>query len=217
MSPTYFASELLLDELRLEGEQYKGHSLAALERFFAIREADWLGMTVSNERRGKTELAFRRERSLIDDAQLERWMKENGLSRSEFDALMSDEARLRWSHHLNQFISVSCLPEQLRLSGDYPRLLARASAKNRLLESFALTNPCLQDANLTENELLRWCFEELLRRPLPDDPNRYARDLGFASPDAFRRALLKEHLYRRLNSGTSTASRPNLPEKQRVF
>jgi hypothetical protein len=77
-------------------------------------------------------------------------------------------------------------------------LFARASAKDRLLESFGLKNPCLQSANLTETQLLHWYFEELLGRPVPDDPNRYLRSLGFASPDAFRRVLLKEYLYRHL-------------------
>jgi hypothetical protein len=215
--PCAVAIESLLDEVRLKGEQYKQHSLAALERFFAIREAERLGMTVSTQRRRRTELAFRRERGLIDDAELERWMKENDLSHSEFDALMNDEARMTWSHKWNQFISISCLPKQLRLSGDYPRLVARAEAKDRLLESLGLKNPCLKNAEVTENQLLHWYFEDLLDRQVPDDLKRYANDLGFTSPDAFRRVLLKEYLYRRFEGGTSTASRRALPEKQRVF
>jgi len=189
--------EPLLDELRLEGDHYRQQSLMALERFFAIREAERLGMTVGDEHRRKTEIAFRRERGLQDAGEVERWMNANDLNNHQFDALMMDEARVRWVHQSAQFASVSCLPEQLRLSGDYPRLVARAVAKDRLLESLGLKNPCLEDANLTENQLLRWYFEELLRRPVPGDANSYARNLGFASNDAFRRALLKEYLYRR--------------------
>lgn len=195
--PRVVVIESLLDELRLEGRQYKRHSLLALERFLAIRDANRLGMVVTNRCRNEVELAFRQERDLVDDAQLERWMNENGLSHSEFNALMTDEARLRWFHDRTRFVSVSCLPEQLRISGDYPRLVTRAMRKDRLLESCGLRNPCLENANLTGNQLLRWYFEELLRRPVPDDPNSYARNLGFASSDAFRRALLKEYLYRR--------------------
>jgi hypothetical protein len=187
----------LLDELRLEGEQSRQHSLMALERFFAIQEAERLGMTVSNEGKGRTEIVFRRERGLVDAAQVEQWMNDNDLNDHQFDALMMDEARVRWVHERAQFASLSCLPEQLRLSGDYPRLAARAVAKDRLLESLGLKNPCLENADLTENQLLRWYFEELLRRAVPGDPNSYARNLGFASPDDFRRALLKEYLYRR--------------------
>ena len=66
--PSVVTFESLLDELRLEGDQYEQHSLLALERFFAIREAERLGMTVSDERRKQTEIAFRRERDLLDTA-----------------------------------------------------------------------------------------------------------------------------------------------------
>jgi hypothetical protein len=194
--------ESILDELRLEGGQYKQHSLLALERFLAIRDANRLGMVVTKRCRNEAELEFRRDRDLVEQAQFEQWMIENGLSRSEFDALMADEARVRWFHDRTEFVSASCLPEQLRISGDYPRLVRRAMAKDRLLESRGLKNPCLENANLSEKQLLRWYFEELLHQPVPDNLNRYARDLGFASPDAFRRTLLKEYLYRRLRGGT---------------
>ena len=66
---------------------------------------------------------------------------------------MIDEARVRWVHQRAQFISVSYLPEQLRLSGEYPRLLARALAKARLLESCRAKKPmserCGSDGNPT--------------------------------------------------------------------
>jgi hypothetical protein len=203
--PSLVAVESLLDELRLEGDHYKQHSLLALERFFAIREAHRLKMAVTDRYRNEAESAFRRARDLADVAQLERWMNDNGLSQSEFDALMLDEARLRWLHQRAQYISITCLPEQLRVSGDYPRLLARASVKGRLLEAFDLKNPTLTDANLTEEQLIHWYFDEVLGRPVPGDPNTYARNLGFASSDAFRRALLKECLYRRFEHENKNA------------
>lgn len=193
--PSVVVLESLLDELRLEGDQCRQHSLLALERFFAIRDANRFGMVVTDRCRNDAERAFRGERDLIDDVQLERWMNENGLSQSEFDALMIDEARLRWSHDRTRFVSLSYLSEQLRVSGDYPRLFARASAKARLLESRGLKNPSLQDVNLTENQLLHWYFEKVLGRSPPHDPEGYARNLGFANSDTFRRALLKEYLY----------------------
>ena len=130
-------------------------------------------------------------------------MNDNGLNRDEFDTLMMDEARVRWIHQRFQFAAVSRLADELRLSGDYPRLVARALAKEDLLESLGLKKPCLRSAGLTEKQLLNWYFEELLHRPVPDDLDGYARELGFATPDAFRRALLKEYLYRRFERQTS--------------
>jgi hypothetical protein len=196
--PGVVVLDSLLDELRLEGNQYKQHSLMALQRFLSIREANRLGMVVTERHRYEAEMAFREERDLRDDTELERWLGDNGLTRTEFDALMADEARLRWFIQRAQFVTVSALPEQLRFSGDYPRLVARASAKSRLLESFGLKNPTLESVNLTEEQLLHWYFEVVLGRPVPDDTDSYSRNLGFVSSDAFRRALLKECLYRRL-------------------
>src|SRR4029453_7939139 len=171
--------------------------LMALERFFAIRESERAGMTVSNEHRRKTETVFRRERGLVDNASIKRWMNDNDLKDHQFDALMMEEARVKWVQERAQLVSTSCLPEQLRLSGEYPRLVKRAVAKDRLLESVGLKNPCLESANLTEKQLLHWYFEKLLDQPVPDDVNSYAHNLGFASTDAFRRVLIKEYLYRR--------------------
>jgi hypothetical protein len=193
--PSVVVQDSLLDELRLEGDQYKQHCLMALERFFAIREANRLGMRITREYRREVEAAFRHERDLVDAAQLERWMYHNGLDCHDFDALMMDEARVRWVHQQAQFVSLSCLPEQLRLSGDYPRLVARVVAKNRLLDPFDVQNLCLESAHVTEDELLHWYFEERLQRSVPFDPDRYSRSLGFATPHVFRRALLKEYLY----------------------
>ncbi|MBA2743600.1 MAG: hypothetical protein H0U43_04700 [Chthoniobacterales bacterium] len=193
--------ESVLNELRLEGKEYRQHSFMALERFFAIRQADRLGITVTKNCRKEAELAFRQERDLAAAAQLEQWINDNGLSHDDFDTLMRDEARVSSVRKLAQAASVTFLPDQLRLSGDYPRLLARAEAKERLLESFGLKHPCLKNADLTENQLLRWYFEDVLGQSVPQD-NSYSRNLGFASPDAFRRALLKEYLYRLLKDQT---------------
>ena len=85
----------LLEELRLESDQYKRHAQKALERFFVTREAERLGMSVSPERRRKAEIAFRRERKLLDDAELKCWMNDNNLEDHEFEALMNDEARVK--------------------------------------------------------------------------------------------------------------------------
>jgi hypothetical protein len=206
--PRLVALESLVDEVRLQGDAYKERTLLALERYFAIREARRLGMTVTTEGRRQAEDAFRRDNDLSDPAQLESWLKANGLTAHEFDSLMMDEACVRRVHHLTRLISVSSLPEQLRLSGDYPRVLARAEAKDRWLESVGSQNPSLESAGLSEEELVKWYFETHLQRPIPSDLNRYSQDRGFATPHAFRRALLREFLYREHEAKTADAKRP---------
>jgi hypothetical protein len=195
--PEVIGLESLLDEFRLEGKAWQQQKRMALHRFFATREAERLGTRISWERRRKVEVAFRQERGLTDGLRLKRWMKDNDLSDYDFDTLMRDEALVRWIDDLAQFASRSYMPEQLRLSGSYPKLAARAEAKMRLLRSLRLTNPSLKSAGLSSNELLRWYFEKLLGRAVPKNHRSYAYDMGFANPDAFRRALLREYLYRR--------------------
>lgn len=190
--------DAVVDELRLEGDQYWQHSVLALERFFAIREAHRLGMAVNDELRRETELEFRREHDLPGADQLLDWMNNNGLSEHEFDPLMRDQARIEWVHSRNQFTSKCALADELRLSGDYSRLRARAEEKDRLLSSCGLRNPTLADAGLTEPELLHWYFEDVLHRRVPPHPTDHSRTLGFATPESFRRVLLKEYVYRRL-------------------
>ncbi|MGH8095191.1 MAG: TfuA-like protein [Chthoniobacterales bacterium] len=206
--PGTFDLESLLDEVRLAGNLYHEQTLIALERFFAIREAHRIGMKVTSVLRKRTEIAFRRERGLIGDAEFQGWMRVNDFGRNDFDAVLDDEARVRWVHQLAQFVSVTRLPEQLRLSGDYPKLLARALAKGRWLESSGLTNPSLEDAGLTESQLLHWYFQAVLGRKFPNDRDECAHALGYASSHALRRALIKEYLYRRAEE-QEKADRPN--------
>ena len=197
--------ESLLDELRLEGTKYKEHRIAALERFFALREAERLRLNVDEQRKSTIALEFRQKRDLMDVAAFERWLNDNNLKDDQFDTLMIDEARVKWVQKLADFASRSGLPEQLRLSGDYPRLVARAVHKYRVLQSARKRNLRLESIGLGYSELLQWYFKTVLRQAVPADIDKYARDLGFGSPDAFRRALLKEYLYQRYERQNETS------------
>jgi hypothetical protein len=192
--------------IRLEGPKYKEHRNEALRRFLALREADRLRLNVDAQRKRTTEAEFLQQRDLVDTAALKDWMTNNDLSCAQFDTLMIDEARVKWVQKFVEVAARNCLPEQLRLSGDYSRLVARAAHKNGLLHSMRMRNPRLESVGLTYGELLRWYFEKVLGHTVPADIDKYARDLGFASPDAFRRALLKEYLYRRYERRNEASS-----------
>jgi len=66
-----------------------------------------------------------------------------------------------------------------------------------VLQSARTRNLRLESVGLSYSELLQWYFETVLLQAVPADIDKYIRDMGFASPEAFRRALLKEYLYRR--------------------
>ena len=187
--------ERLLDELRLEGQAYLRARQGALVRFLALEEAWRLGMAVTPEMLDATTDGFRRERGLLEPAQVESWREEQHLDREQFTRLMEDEARLRLVEGLADREVASLLPDHLRAIGEYGRLLARARDKQRALESSGLSNPDLADAGLTEDQLLLWYFETRLGRPVVPDVGGYARSVGFEDEDAFRRAILREFLY----------------------
>ena len=119
-------------------------------------------MNVNAQRKRTTEAEFRQERDLVDTAALKHWMTNNDLSCHQFDTLMIDEARVKWVQKRAEVAARNCLPEQLRLSGDYPRLVARAAHKNGLLHSMRMRNPRLESVGLTYGELLQWYFEKVL-------------------------------------------------------
>jgi hypothetical protein len=193
--PDTVVLDRLLDELRLEGEAYAHARRGALLRFLALEEAWRLGMAVTPEILDAATDAFRRELGLLEPAGLERWRKEQDLDRDQFTRLMEDEARLRLVEMLANREVAGYLPDHLRATAEYGRLLARARDKQRVLESSGLLNPALADSGLTEDQLLSWYFQTRLGRSVVSDVGGYARSIGFEDENAFRRAILREFLY----------------------
>ncbi len=193
--PDTVVLDRLLDELRLEGEAYVRARQGALLRFLALEEAWRLGIAVTPEILDARTDAFRRECGLLEPVDLERWREEQNLDRDDFTRLMEDEARLRLLEMLANRQVASYLPDHLRATAEYGRLLARARDKQRVLESSGLHNPATADSGLTEDQLLSWYFQTRLGRPIASDIGGYARSIGFEDENALRRAILREFLY----------------------
>lgn len=85
------------------------------------------------------------------------------------------------------------LHDELRLQ----QLSARALEKQRTLSHWGLASPSLADAGVSEPELWRWYFEELLGGEVPADLEAYAVQHEFSDRDGMRRAVLRELLYRK--------------------
>jgi len=187
--------DLLLEELRLRGQQYASASRGALLRQLALEDAPRRGAAMTVETvRGTTD-SFRRERGLFEPEAVGRWMAENDLTIHQFRRIMEEEALL---HQVGMRLgpaTVARLPDHLRVTGAYLGLMQRARDKQRTLELHGLQNPSLADVGLSEEELVRWYFEEGMQRPLPPDLADYARTMGFADESAFRRAVLREWCY----------------------
>jgi hypothetical protein len=185
----------LLDELRLQGEAYVRARQGALLRSLALEETWRLGIAIMPEMLEETAGEFRQDRGLLESADVQRWLAAQHLDHGQFMRLMEEEARLRWLEGLADREVASRLPDHLRATGEYGRLLNRARDKQRVLDSCGLSDPALEDSGLSEAELLRWYFETRLGRPVPPDMARHARSVGFEDQAALRRSLLREFLY----------------------
>lgn len=193
--------DTLLDELRLQGNPYTSARQGAILRYLVLNEAQRQGIATNAEALKEAAGTFRRVRGLLQAEDFECWMFENHLNRNQFLRLMEEEVLLRW---LDQSVEPEVAPHvanQLRVTGEYSRLLVRARNKQRTLEAKGLQNPDLAEIGLTEGELLRWYFEEHLGRSVVTDIARYARASGFTDEKVFRRTILREFCYIRITEG----------------
>jgi len=188
-------TDALLDELRLEGDTYARNRQASLLRFFMLEEAARQGMVPTREMVLAAAQHFRRDKEIEDQEKFQRWLRENGLSHDDFLDLMKDEALLEWVRDLTELDTAALLPDHLRMTSQYARLLSRAREKQHIMESEGGEYPSLLDAGLTEDELLRWYFENRLGQSVPADLPYYCRLDGFADVSSFERAILREFCY----------------------
>lgn len=188
-------TDALLDELRLEGDTYARNRQASLLRFFMLEEAARQGIVPTREMVRTAAQHFRRDKEIEDQEKFQRWLRENGLSHDDFLDLMKDEALLEWVRDLTELDTAALLPDHLRVTSQYARLLSHAREKQHIMESEGGEYPSLLDAGLTEDELLRWYFENRLGQTVPADLPHYCRLDGFADVSSFERAILREFCY----------------------
>jgi hypothetical protein len=192
----------LCEELRLDGDAYvRAHERATL-RHLALREAQRQGYSISPETVRETVAEFRRKHRLFTPEELDTWLEENHLEGGRFDELMQGEALLNLIRARLRLDGLRQMTDQLRLSGEYSRLLARAQDKQRVLGAHGLQNPGLEDVKITAEALLAWYFERL-PRPVEAIREVYAavEEFAYDDPEAFIRAVLREFCYLQLKSG----------------
>ena len=191
--------EWLLDELRLDGHAYAELRDAALLRLLARREAQRRGVDVAADELEQCATGFRIERGLHFGRDLDRWLAERDLDRAAWERLMEDEALVRRLTDASRVPLERYVIDRLRTNGDHARLAARARAKRRTLQ--AANQDLHGAANAIEDlRALVWYFEQRRGARLPDDIDAYAARLGFASGAAFRRAVVREYRFQRIDA-----------------
>ena len=187
--------DTLLDELRLDCEGHARAREGAMLRCLALEEARRQGHEISANMLQETMDAFRRERDLLEPAEVEQWIQTQHISRDQFIQLVEQHALLQWVSKAMEPEIISHIADYLRVNGDYIRLAQRAGEKQRMLESQGLLNQSVADLGLTEEELIQWYFEDCVGRDVPLDTSRYAKAIGFTDLEAFNRAVLREYCF----------------------
>jgi hypothetical protein len=184
----------ILEELRIEGpDSYERAETRALLRAAAAVGAGRAPAVSADDLRAALR-EIRAELGLYLRADLDHWLSQNDLDETSLERLLHDEVCLKT---LRDRIGRSLEPflvDELRRSGDYPRLAERARAKKAALDNKRGADAA-SSATLASAAARLWYFESRLTRPMPDDVLEFARRLGFADVAAFDAAIGREWAY----------------------
>jgi hypothetical protein len=186
--PTVFA------ELALHGQTAVRAKQTATLRQLALDNAALRGYTVDAATVERLAERFRAVRGLEREEDFERWLGESHLTRERFAALMRQEALAALVVPGAEHAAPARLVDQLRLTGEYRRLIDRALTKQVWLAAEGLEHVRLEDVGLTADALVRWHFARL-GSPPPADLARYARSVGFEDDADLVSSLLREFCF----------------------
>jgi len=201
-------STSVVDELRLRGlAAYERVRSSALLRLLATQELRAHRPEVSADDMRTTAAKIRAERSLFSRDQLMSWIARSDLNERSFERLVRSEAHLSMLAGAARRSLEPFLLDELRLTGAYEALAARAQHKTSIVDPHigtAVPWPVFAPDPL---RLRLWFFEERLDGTIPEDVEAYAIALGFPGASEFDRVLLREWLYyRRQVTGDGAAS-----------
>jgi hypothetical protein len=189
----------LAEELRLLGDAWPTARAGAMLRALARTEARRQGIDVGRGLAERAERALRVERGLDDDARLAAFRRESGLDDDvAWARFLEGEARLRWLEAMFATDARRHVAEELRATGAFAAIAARAAEKRRVLAAHGLEAPGLEDAGVDEDGLWRWYFEERLGRPRPASWAAHLREAGPVDEDGLRQEALRELVFERL-------------------
>jgi len=183
----------VLDELRLQGGAYQDVRRAALFRALGLRESARRRSRIAPAAVAAALLALRKRHGLYSRADLERWCRDQDMDGADLDRLVTEEAYL--AELAARPVGADQMLDMLRIKGDYENLRARALAKQTILREAEQSVARLDDVARLPVMLVAWFFEEHLGRPVPDDLDSAAGELGLDDREQLYRLLARERLY----------------------
>lgn len=191
----------ILDEVRLRGEgTFRLVLEAALARALAGSEHRTWG-TVSDEQVQARIEADRRARGLYTVEELRRWLDAGDESPDELWERMRAELQVERLLYEREAVVMAEVPRVVRAHPALRGLIARARSKHQTLARRGLDEPSLNGESLTEDDIVRSYFVDVLRQQVPRDLTAYARVLRLDSRHQFLRLLLREYWFAHANGG----------------
>ena len=200
----------ILDEARLALTDFKALQDSALLRLLSLREAERRGAALASDSKVQAFHLFRQARGLVRLEDAQRWAQQNGLSPEAFDRLIEDEAKRAALDLTSSSGLAKQMLNELRLTGRYADLAARAGRKRNRIRALGYEDPRPEDVvrrDLPEGAalaketrapaMLKWYFATRLQTPVPEDLSGYVGALGLAGLDEFYRLVTREYLYSR--------------------
>jgi len=179
---------LVLDELRLDPQQYRQIILRARLKQMALREAGRTGVGVDDAQTRSQLQQLRESHELYTRAQLEDWIEQNDWNPDRLQQALENKQQYKTVVDKLGAVDDQTLLDELRLNGSYAELKERAEIGCRVdMSIFA-------GADIKPPQLLAWYFESQLGETIPVDLDAYLAESGFRDREDFYRLLQKNYL-----------------------
>ncbi|HEX3291355.1 MAG TPA: TfuA-like protein [Gaiella sp.] len=184
--------EAILDELRLDPEAYRRLLDRSLLTALARNAAAAVGVDVSGWAQETALGADRRRRGLLEPEDLDAWLAARDLGRTDLPAVSRRLAVLRWAEEAHRDAIAGEVALALRSDTPYAALAERAERKRRELAA----QPMGCAADVSDNDLIAWYFEECLGAEVPVALDAWATAHGWRRVADLVRALRAERTFR---------------------
>lgn len=180
----------VLNELRLDPGRYHALRDRAVLRSLAFEDADRRGVRAGRDTLRAIMDRHRRQQGLSRRDAVLRWLNENDLDAAGYEALLREAALVEDTVATRAARLAPHFLAELRWSGTYSELKARAKEKARIIgeQGHAIASP-------DRLRMLIWFFESRLGASVPDDLDAYAVSIGLADRDELFVLIAREFMY----------------------
>ncbi len=181
------ALDAVLDEVRLDPDAYKRLADRSLLTALARNAAASFGVDASSWAREAALEEERRARGLLEPEDLDTWLDENDLDRTDLPEIGRRLAVLRWARDAHRDAVAGEMTLAVRADDTYAGLAGRAERKRELLASLPSDR-----ATPGDEELVGWYFRERLGQKVPVALDAWATTNGWRHAAELVRALRRE-------------------------